>query len=209
MPPRPSRTRARPDSASLRGEWPRKAIHLSFVILPLALLYLPLSHSQWRLLLVLLAVSSLGVDLVRLHDRRVGAIFRRYLGRMLREHERFDLLGSTYLLLASLLAVELFPLPVAVAALGFAVLGDGLAALVGKLVGRTRLFNKSLEGTAACLLACTTFALFLQGSGPLPLGVGLIGALVATLIEVLPIPLDDNLGMTLLAGYTMKVFYGP
>jgi hypothetical protein len=33
----------------------------------------------------------------------------------------------------------------------------------------------------------------------------LTGALVASLVEFLPIPLDDNLGITLSAGYAMKL----
>jgi hypothetical protein len=31
----------------------------------------------------------------------------------------------------------------------------------------------------------------------------------ASLVELLPIPLDDNLGMTLIAGYAMRLLAGP
>ena len=75
------------------------------------------------------------------------------LGEMIREHEAFSLLGSTYLLLASLLAIEIFPQPIAAAALGFTVLGDAFGALVGRAWGRHRILNKSLEGALGCLLA--------------------------------------------------------
>jgi dolichol kinase len=34
------------------------------------------------------------------------------------------------------------------------------------------------------------------------------GALAASLIEILPIPLDDNLGVTLFSGYVMKMMMG-
>jgi hypothetical protein len=33
--------------------------------------------------------------------------------------------------------------------------------------------------------------------------------LVASLVELLPIPLDDNLGITLFAGYAMKLLGTP
>ena len=115
------------------------------------------------------------------------------------------MLGSTYLLLAGLLAVEIFPQPIAAAAVGFTVLGDGVAALVGRAWGRPRLFGKSLEGTAAGLAACLGWAAFLQTAGFVAWPVALTGALVASLVEVLPIPLDDNLGVTLFAGYSMKL----
>jgi dolichol kinase len=42
----------------------------------------------------------------------------------------------------------------------------------------------------------------------LPWPVTIAGAVAATLVEVLPIPLDDNLGITLAAGYTMKLMAG-
>jgi dolichol kinase len=35
----------------------------------------------------------------------------------------------------------------------------------------------------------------------------LVGALAASLIELLPIPLDDNLGITLFSGYVMKLLW--
>jgi len=39
--------------------------------------------------------------------------------------------------------------------------------------------------------------------------VALVGALVASLVEFLPIPIDDNLGITLFSGYAMRLVAGP
>ncbi|HYM81901.1 MAG TPA: hypothetical protein VEY91_10915 [Candidatus Limnocylindria bacterium] len=191
------------------NEAQRKAIHIGAILLPLALLYewlpWPRGRAEWRWLLIGLTVIAIAIDLVRIHDRRVRSFFRRFFGELIREHERFNLLGSTYLLLAALLAVEMFPRPIAAAALGFTILGDAFAALVGKAWGRTRFFAKTLEGAAACLMACLAWAAVLAVGGHLPWTVLLAGALVASLVEMLPIPLDDNLGMTLFAGFTMKM----
>jgi len=200
-----------------RTEWlseaQRKAFHISFIVLPLELLFewLPWPHGkgEWRLALAALTVAAVAVDVVRIHDHHVKRFFSRFLGELIREHERFNLLGSTYLLLAALLAVEIFPRPVAAAALGFTILGDGIAALVGKGWGRTRFFNKTLEGAAGGLVACLGWAVFLGGTGLLPWGIVLSGALIASLVELLPIPLDDNLGITLFAGYAMKLLWTP
>ena len=191
----------------------RKAIHLSSLVLPVTLLFEPLpwprGRAEWRWLLIVLVVGALAVDVVRVHDRRFRRAFRRLFGEMLREHERWSLLGSTYLLIAALLAVEIFPRPVAAAALGFTVLGDAFAAMVGRAWGRTRLFHKSLEGTLAGLAACLAWAGVVGLAGQLPWGVLIAGACVASLIELLPIPLDDNLGVTLFAGYVMKLLWSP
>jgi len=189
----------------------RKAIHLAFLALPLALLFEPLlwprGRAQWSVLLIVAVVGAIAIDVLRVHERRVGALFRALLGGMLREHERSSLLGSTYLLIAALLAVELFPQTIAAAALGFTVLGDAFAAMVGRGWGRTRFFGKSIEGALAGFVACLAWAAFLGLTGHLPWGVLLAGAAIASLIEFLPIPLDDNLGVTLFAGYAMKLLW--
>jgi dolichol kinase len=189
----------------------RKAIHLAFLALPLALLFEPLpwprGRAEWSVLLIVGVVGAVAIDVLRVHDRRVGGLFRALLGGMLREHEHGSLLGSTYLLIAALLAVELFPQSIAAAALGFTVLGDAFAAMVGRGWGRARFFGKSVEGAVAGLAACLVWAAFMGLAGHLPWGVLLAGAVVASLIEFLPIPLDDNLGVTLFAGYAMKLLW--
>jgi dolichol kinase len=194
------------------SEAQRKAIHLGFLILPLGLLHewlpWPRGHAQWRMLLIGLVVASIGFELARLHEDRFRRWFREFFGELIRDHEQFNLLGSTYLLIAALLAVEIFPQPVAAAALGYTVLGDALAALAGRAYGRTRFFNKSLEGYAAGLVGCLLWAGYVTLFGGLRWEIALVGALVASLVELLPIPLDDNLGMTLFAGYSMKLLGG-
>ncbi len=190
----------------------RKAIHLSFIVLPLELLLeilpWPRTRGEFRLLFLGLTAGAVAVDVLRIHERRVRTFFRQFFGELIREHERMSLLGSTYLLLAALIAVEVFPQPLAAAALGFTVLGDAMGALVGKAWGRHKVFNKSLEGAFGCLLACLAWAALVSVVAHVPWGVTVAGAVVATLVEALPIPLDDNLGITLAAGYTMKLLGG-
>ena len=191
----------------------RKAIHLSFVVLPADLLFellpWPRSHTEWRLFLITLCLAAIVIDLFRIHERRVRNFFRGFFGELIREHEEFSLMGSTYLLIGALLAVEIFPRNVAAAAIGFTVIGDATAAMVGKRWGRRPFFNKTLEGAAGGLAGCLLWASVLTLAGALPWWLALIGALTASLVELLPIPLDDNLGMTLIAGYAMRLLAGP
>ena len=199
-----------------RPEWlaeaRRKAIHLAFIVLPLELLFevlpWPRTRGEFRVLFLGLTVVAITIDVLRIHERNVRTIFRRFFGELIREHERLSLLGSTYLLLAALIAIEVFPQPVAAVALGFTVLGDAMSALVGRAWGRHRFFRKSWEGAAGCLVACLVWAACVTTASGLPWSVTLTGAVVATFIEALPIPLDDNLGITLAAGYTMKLMAG-
>ncbi len=190
----------------------RKAIHLTFIVLPLELLLevlpWPRTHREFRALFLALTAGAVALDVLRIHERRVRTFFRQFFGEMIREHERLSLLGSTYLLLAALISVEVFPQPLAAAALGFTVLGDAMGALVGKAYGRHKVFNKSFEGAAGCLLACLVWAAVVTQVAHVPWHITVAGAIAGTLVEMLPIPLDDNLGITLAAGYTMKLMAG-
>ena len=187
----------------------RKAIHLSFIVLPLELLLellpWPKGRGQFRVVFLVLTASAIAIDVLRIHERRVRTFFRLFFGEMIREHERMSLLGSTYLLLAALLSIELFPQPVAATAIGFTVIGDAFGALVGRAWGKHKVFNKSLEGGLGCLAACLAWAAFVVSVGGVSAPVAITGAVVATVVEMLPIPLDDNLGITLAAGYTMRL----
>jgi dolichol kinase len=199
-----------------RPEWlaeaRRKAIHLAFLVLPLELLFewlpWPRTRGQFRIVFLTLTAGAITFDVLRIHERRVRTLFRRFFGELIRQHEASSLLGSTYLLLAALIAIEVFPQPVAAVALGFTVLGDATSALVGRAWGRHRILRKSWEGAAGCLAACLAWAVCVTHAAGLPWEVTIAGAVVATVVEVLPIPLDDNLGITLAAGYTMKLMAG-
>ena len=190
---------------SVIAEVRRKAIHLAFIVVPLVYLYdlLPKAFIV-RGLLAATAVS-IAIEIVRLNDRRVRMVFKRFFGDLIRRHEAHELLGSTYMLIASVLTIELFPKEIAVASLGFLILGDTAAALVGRTFGRFKVLGKTLEGSLACLAVSFLFAWIVVG---LPAWLAACGALTATLFELVPIPLDDNFRIPLSAGYVMKLLGG-
>ena len=145
-------------------------------------------------------LGFLVVELLRLGNRSVRNVFARVFGSLIRGHEHVSFTGSTFLLVGSLLTVCVFPKTVAVSALCFLIVGDPVAALIGKSIGVVRLFgNKTLEGSLANFLVCFGIGLLFL---PLPLAV--VGAVAAAVAEVLPIPLDDNLRIPLAAGAAMQ-----
>jgi len=102
--------------------------------------------------------------------------------------------GSTYLLIASLVVFFFFEKYVAITSLLFLSIGDFAAATIGHKFGRHRLFQKSLAGSLACFISC----LFgWPDNDPTVAGMALYvvlaGVVFATVVEFLPIPLDDNL----------------
>lgn len=178
----------------------RKAIHLSAVAIPIG--YYFMEEPLGRAILAALTALSFLIELLRLNEPRLRSFFYIFFGRLIRDHERYSLLGGTYLLLSSLICAHAFQKPVAVAALGFLIVGDTVAALVGRSLGRTRIFGKTLEGSFACLVVCLAIGWLIPELGWQET---VVGAVMATVIELLPIPLDDNLRIPLAAGFAMTL----
>jgi len=188
----------------LAAELKRKAIHLASLTIPIAYYLSPSSWTRtWERVLLASVILSLAIEVFRLHNPRIRNVFRHFFGELLRNHEDVSLLGSTYLLIAVLLTLHLFEKPVAVLALGFLILGDTVAAIVGKSIGKHRLLGgKTVEGSLGCFLMCFALTFLMPG---IPFTVGLVGALTATVFELLPIPLDDNFRIPLSAGFAMEL----
>ncbi len=177
------------------GEFFRKGVHGSAIIIPLGVWFL--DPIIWRPLLYVGAALMLVIDLIRLGDPRIKEYVRLMIGPALRRHEDKELTGASYMAIACLIVAELFPLDVAVASMGYLIVGDGVAGLVGKTWGRHKFaFGKSWEGTASCFLANLVVGLLIFRR-PEP---ALLGAFLGTVVELLPMPLDDNLAIPLLAG---------
>lgn len=188
----------------LASELKRKAIHLGSLVIPIGYYVSPDAwHRDWERSLLASVILSLAIEVFRLNHPRTRNLFRHFFGELLRNHEEASLLGSTYLLIACLLSIHLFPKPIAVLALCFLIVGDTVAAIVGKSAGRIKIFGKTLEGSLACLAVCFGITLFLP---EVPFHVAIVGAVVATAFELLPIPLDDNFRIPLSAGFAMELF---
>jgi len=184
----------------VRAEWARKGLHLATICIPIAVYFLP--ESVWRWPLLGLALCVLVFDLVRLGHPRLRTFFGQMLGPYLRSHESEELMGSTYLTLACVLSAWIFARPIAVAVMGYLILGDGLAGLVGKSWGRHGLlFGKTIEGTLAGLVAnlCVGALVFRSPQEMI------LGACVASAVELLPVPLDDNFAIPVISGVVLHL----
>lgn len=181
------------------AEAKRKALHFSSSWVPLVYYIVPEQAGKAALLLA--AALFLFLDVLRLHEANVRNLFHKLFGDLVREHEKDTLLGSTSLVISALLTAYCFEKSIVVASLLFLTVGDTTAALVGKTYGKASIFGKTVEGSLSCFLACSAIAIVVPG---LPVGVGVAGALTATLFELLPIPIDDNFRIPLAAGFAMQ-----
>jgi dolichol kinase len=178
----------------------RKAIHAASVAVPAFVWFV-----SWPVAVAVLgtvAMLAVAIDVGRLRFRGPRYRFLRLTRTLLRPHERHRLAGATWMALAYFAAVLAFPTPVAVAAMLFNGLGDAAAAVVGRRWGRHRTrWGKSWEGFAAGLVVNSAVALGLAAvPGTFSLAAGLAGAAAAALLEMLDLPLDDNLRVTIGGG---------
>ena len=159
-------------------------------------------------------VTFLLLDFLRLHITSVKSVFIVLFGSLLRRKEFSSLTGGSYLMLASLVCMLIFGLGpdgrvsgVFIAAIGFLALGDTAAAIVGLSIGRLKIFRKTLEGAIAGLLVCVGVAWLVSILPGLdfPLGIGILGAVSASIVEALPIEVNDNVVIPLLSGAVMML----
>ena len=187
------------------GELLRKSIHLAGLILPV--IYFFLDKPTMLIVMGVLTGIAITVELVKWFSPDFGKFFFQIFAPMLRRHERRGAMtGATYYMISAFLSVLFFSKTLAIVCIFFMVLGDLAAALVGRMWGKTKLLGtKSLEGSIACFVVCAAIALV-----KLHPIVGIIGALVATIVEMMPFPIDDNLTVPLVSGAVMHfLMHGP
>ena len=218
-----------------KEEVQRKILHFIFgTIIPAGIFFIPLYAEKMRwtavppwalppiILAVFLAIFVV-VETLRFRIPAVQHVFHKLLGSMLRQSESKKTTGATYILASSLacsLVFKNFP-QVSAMALSTFIWGDAFAALVGQSIGRTKIGNKSLEGSLGCLALCLVsfFLIFPhvpllldKWNGKIPLALSLIASLGITLMELFPIKIgsfevNDNFSVPVITGLAMIVLF--
>ncbi len=189
----------------------RKAIHLCSLSIPL--IYYWITKAQALSILIPLALLLGVLDVARLYHPATGRLYSKYLGFLLRAHERTEhgrkLNGATYVLLSAIICVLLFPKVIVITAFAVLIISDTSAALIGRRFGRHRFLNKSLEGSTAFFLSGLIVVALAPKIvwSPAEYAIGAGAVLLGTIVEASPVPLDDNLSIPLSVGTLMWVMY--
>lgn len=187
---------------SIWAELKRKGIHLSGLIIPLGYIFVEKKIAITFLILINLLYFS--AEALRLLSQRLNRLFLRYFSELLREEEHQKIAGSGYYVMGALLSVLFFEKEIAIMSLSFLMVGDFFAALVGMKWGKTKLIgNKSLQGSLACFCACFLISYFALNFRLTLMGA--IGSITATLVELLPLKINDNLAIPVLSGLAMTL----
>jgi dolichol kinase len=203
--------------SSLRFEARRKGWHMvSGVLFTPLIVYTNLVYAT--ILMLVAALFILILEVLRLSWGIHLPFWSRQLERTRRAHEVISWASISFLATIVIL-IWLAPLPVALAAAAQLALGDGVSALVGKPLGRHKIWfnrDKSWEGSGAGFLAGAVGAFAIlawyywqQGAAfdaSLLVLVCIVGSFFAMLAESLP-RFEDNVTVPLLAGVSMTLLW--
>jgi glycerol-3-phosphate acyltransferase PlsY len=151
-----------------------------------------------------LSVLALVLESARLAYKPLNRVLVSWLKPILKKGEERKVTAATFMILASLGCFLFFDKGIAVAAMLFISVGDPLASLVGSRAQSLRLWGKSPWGSLALFSSAAGLALVLAATNVAsPLWVLLVGGAVAAITELLPLPIDDNATVPLVAGGAM------
>jgi len=191
------------DISELKTEILRKAIHFLIALTPL------MAAVNRPLTVLILMIGTLGytfMEYLRLSGIKVPIISSiTSMASRSRDTGRF-VMGPVTLGLGALLALLLYPSPVASIAIYALAFGDGFASLVGKFLGKWRpavLLGKSVEGSMACFTAVLISAYAVSGN----MRIAFIAAFTAMVIEALPLEDYDNLVLPVSVGLTVQLAF--
>ena len=180
----------------------RKTWRLCGIIFPLA--YYFGSKTITLIAVLLFLCTFLLIEFLRFTIPKLNRRLISTFGYLFKEAEKKKLFTTTTFLISFLITVLLFRKDIAITAMLFSIFGDAASAIVG-IHGKKRIFDKSIEGSLAFLVTCLVIglALALTKIHLAPVAF-ILGAFSATIIELLPLHVDDNFTISLTAGAVMS-----
>ena len=164
--------------------------------------------------LVSITIVFLLFELIRLKFPWLNRRFLTCFRALLREREASTLTASSYLLIAASIVFILCDQSIAALALTFVAVGDPVAGMIGELwvvppqnlrFPGLKVKRKSLRASAVCFVVCVAAGAILASVTHVALWLMVVGAVCATLIEFLSLPLNDNLTSPLVSAGVMSL----
>ena len=184
---------------ALQLEIRRKLIHLTSLSIPIG--YSFIDRDTTLAILAGVFVLSLSLEIGRLFIPRIRSRVHPVFAPIMRVAEERKLSGATYLLAGAWITIYFFEKEIALVGLLLVSLSDAAAAIVGTAYGKIHLWQKTLEGSTA-FFASTGLILIVMMN--LSVEEMLTALFIGTLVELLPIPINDNLTLPVLTALAMQ-----
>ena len=182
----------------------RKIIH--FTILIVLVLFFVIKKQTDQQIALLFLVGILIIFLI-LEYLRLELNFKLpFFHQFIRPKEQYRVFGVIFFLTSTIIALAVFDVPIALAALLMTTFGDVSAAIAGKKYGTTILFrNKTVTGFVAELITNLIVAIIISLVFSINIYVPIIMAFAATITETLVDELDDNLIVPIVSGFIGQI----
>jgi len=182
----------------------RETIHIIGFLVPFFSAYLALSPFLTAFLIFIVTLLYIMSELARVLGYNVPVASTITWNAAITPEIYEFVTTPIFFAVGIMLALIIFPVPVGYASIAIFTLGDGIATLFGKKLGRHAFpYNKGkkIEGTLfGFLFAWLGATLFIVN--PLK---ALVGAAVGMFVETLPTPVSDNLTIPLISGLTLLI----
>ena len=189
------------DSLNYRQEIYRKFIHLSSSVMALALWYF--GKETFLPWLIGVAIILPLLDYGRHHIDLLRRIYNYYFIIFTRPIEYRNLSGASWVVIGAALTTLIFNENTSIIGLLVLSLADSAAAIIGLKFGKTYLFNKSLEGSAAFFIVAFLIVFYLS---PAFFLINLITVSAATAVELFSTArMNDNLFIPLVTAFILTL----
>jgi len=192
----------KPHSILSKNEMLREAIHVGSFSIPFVCIHI-LNPNLVSLIILLITVLYILSEFLRIRGINLP-ITSTITWKTARKTELYEIATAPALFaLGIILSLTLFPPPTNYAIVTILTLGDGFATIFGKTLGRTVLplnKGKTLEGSAFGFIFAFSGALLFVNPAK-----ALISSAIGILVELLPLPINDNLTIPLTTGLALTL----
>jgi len=196
----------------MKGEISRKLIHYSSASIPIG--YYFLDKQIALTILIPLVFLMLLVEILKYKSDAIYELYMKFFKEMLREHEydtrKLRMNGATWVLIADVICILLFPKLIAITGMLMLSLADSTSGLIGRVFGRKHFVpNRSIPGTAAFFIVGVLIIIFAPKYhySSTEYVIGFFAVLGTTIVDVLTPPVDDNLSIPIAASALLYVLY--
>ena len=152
---------------------------------------------------ILIAIILPLLDHGRHYIAALGYIFVYFFALFTRPIEFRILTGASWVMIGAALCTLIFSEKAAIIGLLVLSISDSIAAIIGIQFGKTQLFNKSLEGSAAFFLSASCIVFVLS---PAIFIINLSAVFAATMVELLSTPrFNDNLFIPVTTAFILSL----
>jgi len=187
---------------SFKQELLRKGIHACNSIIAFSLFFL--DQNDVLLIVGIGTILIVVFDFLRIYTKQVQRIYNFLFKEVTRDFESHRLTGASYVMIGALIVLSIFESRICIPALLIMSFSDSAAAIIGKKYGKTKIFNKTLEGSLAFLL--TSFVIVIFFIPDIDFTFSIIAIIASTIVELVPKSnLDDNLLIPIVSAFIISL----